>query len=111
MDDVCVDDSDDLTNLDCMQETHEDPHYQGLYDAGAACPSWAKDWDCMLDGDANREELPDAYNKVACHSHTRFKSRSRSTLSRQMALSAYFLSVMTRQLPAYMAHASRPGSI
>ncbi|KAK9907951.1 hypothetical protein WJX75_000456 [Coccomyxa subellipsoidea] len=45
-------------------ETHEDPHYQGYYDAAAACPSWAKDWDCMLDGDVNREELYTAYSKV-----------------------------------------------
>jgi len=48
-----------------MQESHEDPKYLGYYDAAAACPSYAKDWDCMLDGDSNREELPDAYKKVS----------------------------------------------
>ncbi len=48
-----------------MQEAHEDPHYQGHYDAAAACPSWAKDWDCMLDGDTNRPDLFATYNKVS----------------------------------------------
>lgn len=67
-----------------MQETHEDPFYQGFYDAGSACPSWAKDWDCMLDGDANREELPNTYNKVGLRSQisTASLSMSSSTLSR-----------------------------
>lgn len=52
--------------MSCLhtQEPHDDPNYLGYYDAAAACPPYAKDWDCMLDGDSNREKLPDTYKKV-----------------------------------------------
>lgn len=53
-----------LNNTWNVQEIHEDPMYMGMYEPGAACPAWGKDWDCQLDGDFNLHQVKSVYSKV-----------------------------------------------
>ena len=43
---------------------HDSPEYRGLYSPASGCPAWARDWDCQLDAEANKENLPGVFNKV-----------------------------------------------
>ena len=46
------------------QAPHENLEYRGLYNPASGCPSWARDWDCQLDAEANKGNLPGVFNKV-----------------------------------------------
>ena len=42
----------------------QDPSFQGYYDQGSDCPTWARGYDCRRDGTENKERLPKEYNEV-----------------------------------------------
>lgn len=42
----------------------QDPSFQGYYDQGSDCPTWANGYDCRQDGTENKDKLPKEYNEV-----------------------------------------------
>ena len=56
----------------------QDPSFQGYYDQGRDCPSWAAGYSCQKDGTNNKDKLPKEYNEVQ-HAFTRHAYITRIT--------------------------------
>ena len=87
----------------------QDASFSGLYNQGSTCPSWARGYNCRVDGTDNRENLEREYSEVGLLAtlHTRgFSGVMVACSSDQFSSQAWYTGDLRKMLLKLKSHAT-----